>query len=147
MGGSMEEKLLRHYRLELDFLRQLGIEFSEAHPDIAGHLGLPYQTGMDPHVELLREGFALLTARIRAKIEDEHPELTEALLDVLRVPFTQPLPSMTVVGFDAATDQWAPLARGPVIEAGSLLKSQPAANEPACEFRTTYPVTLWPLRV
>jgi len=143
----MEEKLLRHYRLELDFLRQLGIEFSEAHPDIAGHLGLPYQTRMDPHVELLREGFALLTARIRAKIEDEHPELTEALLDVLRVTFTQPLPSMTVVGFDVATDQWAPLARGPVIEAGSLLKSQPAANEPACEFRTTYPVTLWPLRV
>ena len=69
----MEEKLLRHYRLELDFLRQLGIEFAAAHPDIAGHLGMPYQSGMDPHVERLREGFALLTARIRTRLKTSNP--------------------------------------------------------------------------
>jgi type VI secretion system protein ImpG len=143
----MEEKLLRHYRLELDFLRQLGIEFADAHPDIAGHLGLPYQTGMDPHVERLREGFALLTARIRAKIEDEHPEITEALLGFLYSQFTQPIPSMSVVRFDVAADQWAPLAKGPVIETGVVLKTERTGNQPACEFRTTYPVTLWPLQV
>jgi type VI secretion system protein ImpG len=143
----MEEKLLRHYRLELDFLRQLGIEFAEAHPDIAGHLGLPYQTGMDPHVERLREGFALLTARIRAKIEDEHPEITEALLGILSAEITQPIPSMSIVHFDVAADQWAPLAKGPVIESGVMLKTERTGNQPACEFRTTYPVTLWPLQI
>ena len=142
----MEEKLLRHYRLELDFLRQLGIEFAEAHPDIAGHLGLPYQSGMDPHVERLREGFALLTARIRAKIEDEQPELTEALLGVLYPQLTQPIPSMSVIRFKVAADQWAPCPR--VWFSGSrgcLLSRSRSGNEPACEFRTTYPVHLWPL--
>jgi type VI secretion system protein ImpG len=143
----MEEKLLRHYRLELDFLRQLGIEFAAAHPDIAGHLGMPYQSGMDPHVERLREGFALLTARIRAKIEDEQPELTEALLGVLYPQLTQPIPSMSVIRFKVAADQWAPLSKGVVLEAGAVLKSERSGNEPACEFRTTYPVHLWPLSV
>jgi type VI secretion system protein ImpG len=136
-----------HYRLELDFLRQLGVEFAAAHPDIAGHLGLPFQSAMDPHVERLREGFALLAARIRAKIEDEQPELTEALLGVLYPQLTHPLPSMSVVRFRVATDQWAPLAKGVEIEAGTVVKSEVMANEPPCEFRTTYPVTLWPLSV
>jgi len=143
----MSQKLLRHYRLELDYLRQLGVEFAAAHPDIAGHLGLPFQSAMDPHVERLREGFALLAARIRAKIEDEQPELTEALLGVLYPQLTQPLPSMSVIRFKVAEDQWAPLAKGVEIEAGAVLRSEVSGNEPSCEFRTTFPVTLWPLAI
>ncbi len=142
----MEEKLLRHYRLELDFLRQLGVEFAAAYPGIAGHLGMPYQSGMDPHVERLREGFALLSARIRAKIEDEQPELTEALLGVLYPQLTQPIPSMSVVRFKIGTDH-AALTKGVVLEAGAVLKSDRTGNEPSCEFRTAYPVNLWPLSV
>jgi len=37
----------------------------------------------DPHVERLLEGFAFLAARTHLKIDDEFPEITEALLNVL----------------------------------------------------------------
>ena len=60
---------------------------------------------------------------------------------------TQPIPSMSVIRFKVAADQWAPLSKGVVLEAGAVLKSDRSGNEPACEFRTTYPVHLWPLSV
>jgi type VI secretion system protein ImpG len=66
---------------------------------------------------------------------------------VLYPQMTQPQPSMSVVRFNVAEDQWAPLAKGVEIEAGAILKSEATGKEPSCEFRTTYPVTLWPLKI
>jgi type VI secretion system protein ImpG len=67
----MSDELKDYYERELSFLRDMGAEFREKYPDIAGRLQLMPGTCEDPHVERLLEGVAFLTARVRAKIDDE----------------------------------------------------------------------------
>ena len=58
-----------------------------------------------PAGELIRdrmiEAFAFLTARVRLKLEDEFPELTDALLSVIYPHYLAPVPSMAVLQFQA----------------------------------------------
>jgi len=82
----MSDELLPYYNRELAFVRRLGVEFAAEHPKVAGRLGLPADPAQDPHVERLIEAFALLNARTRLKLEDDFPEITDALLDVLYPP-------------------------------------------------------------
>ena len=53
----------------------------------------------DPHVERMLEAFAFLAARVHLKIDDEFPEITEALLSILYPHYLRPIPSMTVAEF------------------------------------------------
>ena len=76
----MADDLLPLYERELTFLRQHAAEFAAKYPKIASRLLLEADKCEDPHVERLIEGFAFLTARIQHKIEDEFPEITDALL-------------------------------------------------------------------
>ena len=48
----------------------------------------------DPHIERMIESFALLSGRIHHKLDDEFPELTDALLSVLYPHYLAPIPSM-----------------------------------------------------
>ena len=70
----------RYYQDELSYLRELGREFAAAHPALAHSLA---EEGADPDVERLLEGFAFLGAQIRQKLDDEFPELTHSLLEML----------------------------------------------------------------
>ena len=54
----MSDELLPYYNRELAFLRQLGAEFAETHPKIAGRLRWGPDGVRDPHVERLIEAFA-----------------------------------------------------------------------------------------
>src|ERR1035438_7208812 len=58
-------------------------EFAEKYPRVAGRLLLQSDTCEDPHVERLIEAFALLAGRVHRKLDDEFPEITEALLHLL----------------------------------------------------------------
>ncbi|EXF44582.1 protein ImpG [Pseudomonas sp. BAY1663] len=69
-----------YYQSELTALRQLGKRFAERSPALAPFLG---QSGRDPDVERLLEGFAFLTGRLRQKLDDELPELTHSLMHLL----------------------------------------------------------------
>src|SRR3546814_17090562 len=42
------------------------------------------------------ESFAFLTGRIHKKLDDEFPQITEALLSVLYPHFLRPVPSMSI---------------------------------------------------
>ena len=141
----MSDELLPYYNRELAFMRRLGAEFAEAHPKIAGRLSLGPDAAQDPHVERLIEAFALLNARTRLKLEDDFPEITDALLDVLYPHYLRPVPAMAVVQFHADRTQ-AELAAGYTIARESPLETETIAGEP-CRFRTCYPVKLWPLEV
>ena len=126
-------------------MRRLGAEFAEAHPKIAGRLRLEADTAQDPHVERLIEAFALLNARTRLKLEDDFPEITDALLGVLYPHYLAPVPSMAIVQFHVDRGQ-GELTTGYTIAQGSPLETETIAGEP-CRFRTCYPVTLWPLEL
>lgn len=140
-----EDLLLTYYERELSFVRRLGAEFAAKYPKIASRLLLEAEKCEDPHVERLIQAFAFLTARIRLKLDDEFPEITEALLNVLYPHYLAPLPSMSIVQFVLDPDQ-GNLTSGHRIPQGARLYSQ-AVNGSPCRFRTCYPVTLWPLEV
>lgn len=141
----MTDDLLVYYNRELTYLRKLGREFSRAHPDVAPELRLESETGQDPFVERLLEGFAYLTARTRKKLDDDFPEIAEALLNVLYPQFLAPLPSAAIVQFELDAGQ-ASQKDGHAIEAGAMVETEEVDGE-ACLFRTCFDLRLYPLRV
>ena len=139
------QDLLPHYERELAYLRRYGREFAERYPKIASRLQLSADGSQDPHVERLIEAFALLGARISKRIEDDYPEFTDALLDVLYPHYLRPFPSCSIAHFDLGPA--ASKLSGPVrIARGTPLQSRPIRGV-NCRFRTAYDVVLTPLAV
>ncbi len=139
------QDLLPFYERELAFLRSYGREFAEQYPKIAGRLLLSGDGSQDPHVERMIESFALLTARVSKKIQDDYPEFTEGLLEVMYPHYLRPFPSCSIARFDmgnAAAKLSAPVR----IPRGTSLQSRPVRGV-NCRFRTTHDVTLLPLAV
>ncbi|MGH9646045.1 MAG: type VI secretion system baseplate subunit TssF [Bryobacteraceae bacterium] len=141
----MPDELVGYYERELGFLRQMGAEFSKKHGKIAQRLGLEPDRCEDPHVERLLEGFAFLAARIHRKLDDELPELTESLFNILYPHYVRPIPAMSIVEFHADPEQ-GKLTTGFRIAKDSMLYSRPVQGIP-CKFRTGFDTTLWPLQV
>ncbi|GAB7527973.1 type VI secretion system baseplate subunit TssF [Pseudomonas sp. 3A(2025)] len=128
-----------YYQSELSALRQLGQRFAERNPAMAPYLG---QTGHDPDVERLLEGFAFLTGRLRQKLDDELPELTHSLMHLLWPNYMRPLPSFSIVQFE-------PLQQaGPAqcVARDTPMESRPV-DEVRCRFRTCYDTDLLPLEL
>ena len=146
-NAIMPDPLEIQYENELTFIRRLGTEFAHERPKIADRLLLDRESGAseDPHVERLIEAFAFLTARIRLKLNDEFPELTESFLETLYPHYLAPIPSMSVVEFKVDPVR-CNFPQGHTIEKGSRLLT-PSIRGVACEFRTTSPLTLWPLEI
>lgn len=139
------DELLSYYEKELSYLRHEGEEFAHKYKKIAARLALQSQGSADPHVERLIEAFAFLTARIRRKIDDEFPELTEALLSVIEPQFLAPLPSMAIAQLKLNATQ-GKCTEGQVIPRHTTLLSPPINGNP-CRFRTCLKTTLWPIDV
>jgi len=141
----MRDELLLYYERELTYLRQVGAQFAEKYPKIASRLLLEPAKCEDPHVERLLEAFAFLAARVHLKVDDEFPEITQALLGIVYPHFVRPIPSMSIVEFQVDLEQ-GKLTTGLKIDRESILYSRPVAGVP-CKFRTCYDTTLWPLSV
>jgi type VI secretion system protein ImpG len=141
----MNDEFLDYYHRELQFIREMGADFAIAYPQVAGALQIEEGRCGDPHVERLLEAFAFLTARIRKKIDDEYPEITDALLSVLYPHYQRPLPSMAIVQFTTSADP-TKIAGGHVIPRGTVLKTR-AVDDVNCRFRTAYSTALWPIAV
>jgi type VI secretion system protein ImpG len=126
-----------YYQSELTALRQLGKRFAERSPALAPFLG---QSGRDPDVERLLEGFAFLTGRLRQKLDDELPELTHSLMHLLWPNYMRPLPAFSMLQFD-------PLKRpGPALP---VPRHTPVESKPiqgvTCRFRTCFATEVLPL--
>jgi len=141
----MSETLFPYYERELQFIRQMAQDFAKRYPAAAGRLLLESNRSADPHVERLIESFALLTARIQHKLDDEYPELTEALLSVLYPHFLAPIPAMATVQFQLDHSR-GQNPQGFTIPLHSSLRTTPVQGL-ACRFRTCYPVRLWPIEL
>src|SRR5262249_42015450 len=96
---------------------------------------------VDPHVERLIESFALLSGRIRAKLDDEFPELTDAILGVLYPHYLNPVPSLALLQLDLDQIRAKPPS-GHTIAAGSMLQTQ-RVGDVRCRYRACSRVTLW----
>jgi type VI secretion system protein ImpG len=141
----VRDELLLYYERELNYLRQLGAQFAEKYPKIAGRLVLEADKCEDPHVERLLEAFAFLAARVHLKIDDDFPEITEALLSILYPHYIRPIPSMSIVEMNLDAEQGSATVPQK-IPRGSVLNSKPVGGVP-CQFRTCFDTTVWPIRV
>jgi type VI secretion system protein ImpG len=138
----MSDTLLPYYERELDAIKRLAAEFAEAHPKIAGRLRLSADAVDDPHVARLLEGVAFLAARVHHRLDDEFPELTDALLGLLYPHYLAPVPSCMVVQFDCQPD----LMNSAHLPVGTAIDTEPVRGE-ELRYRTAAPVTLWPIQV
>lgn len=141
----MRDELLEYYDRELRYLRTMGADFAEKYPGVAARLALSAEVSPDPHVERLLQGFAFLAARVRLKIDDDLPEITESLLELLHPHYVRPIPSMSIVEFTVDPRQTR-LSTVFKVPSSSMLYSKPVDGVP-CKFRTCYATDLWPLRV
>jgi len=127
----------RYFQEELSHLKDLGKEFSMAHPALAPMLA---GTTPDPDVERLLEGVAFLTALLRQKLDDEFPEIINELMQLIWPHYLRPIPSTTLIAF-------APkpiLRQSMTIPPGIQISSVPVEGT-SCLFRTSYGVEVHPL--
>ncbi|MGI8742115.1 MAG: type VI secretion system baseplate subunit TssF [Bryobacteraceae bacterium] len=141
----MKSDLLPYYERELVFIRHLAADFASRYPERAASLGLRPDAVEDPHVERLIEAFAMLTGRIQHKIDDDFPEITEAILGLLYPHYLRPIPPMSVVQFEMDPEQ-SKASSGYTVPRDSMLFTRPNGGS-SCYFRTCYDATLWPLEL
>ncbi|MDG2728175.1 type VI secretion system baseplate subunit TssF, partial [Vibrio parahaemolyticus] len=138
----MSEEFLKYYNRELAYLRHKGQEFGEQYPKIAARLRISEEQVDDPHVERLLEGCAFLTARIRQSLDNSYPQFTESLMGQLYPDFHAPIPSMSVIKMSCSnsTSSYFDVEEGERVVIG-------ATGYHECEFRTCYPVRMYPVDV
>ncbi|SFN87266.1 type VI secretion system protein ImpG [Nitrosospira briensis] len=143
----MDPRLLLHYNQELAYLREMGAEFAQQFPKIAGRLGMEGIEVADPYVERLMEGVAFLAARVQLKLDAEFPRFTQRLLEIVYPNYLAPTPAMLIARFQPLLSE-TNLAQGFTIPRGSSMHSQPGKNDAtACEFRLAQDTALWPLEI
>ncbi|CAN7364779.1 type VI secretion system baseplate subunit TssF [Massilia sp. LjRoot122] len=143
----MNPRFLRYYSQELQHLREMGGEFAQDYPKIAGRLGLDGFECADPYVERLLEGFSFLAARVQMKIDAEFPRFTQHLSELVYPEFLAPTPSMAVVQLQPDLSNPA-LQKGFLVRRGSTMRSVLGKEDnTACEYRSAHDLTLWPVEL
>lgn len=141
----MDDLTLRYYEAEMRYLREAGKEFARAHPDRAAMLNLDKTGARDPYVERLFEGFAFLMGRLREKLDDDLPELTEGLVSLLWPHYMRTIPSLSIVAF---SPEWQQLKQAESLPAGFPVLSRPVGpDKTVCQYRTTREIPLQPLHL
>ena len=138
----MPRTFAEYYDQEVRHLAEAAHEFAEKHPDRAAFLRLESKD-RDPYVERLLEGFAFLTARVRQKLDDEYPEFTRGLLEVVLPHYLRPVPSMAMLQFQprrGALQETQVIKRGTPVTAAAL-----GAEGVSCRFTTARDVRLSPI--
>ena len=141
-----DDQLLQYYERELTYLRRMGARFAQEYPKIASRLDLEPTKCEDPHVERMLEAFAFLAARVHKRIDEDVPEISEALLEIVYPHYVRPIPSMSLIEIELDREQ-GKLTSGLPVPRDSLLYSKREVQGQACKFTTCYDTTLWPLRV
>lgn len=143
----MEPQFLDHYNRELGYLRELGTEFAQEYPAVAGRLGMDEFACADPFVERLLEGFAFMAARVHRRLDSEFPRLTRGLLQSIYPHYTRPLPSAAIVAVEPDPDEGS-LVDGYRLSRGTRLHGPTSTTSPTpCRFETTQDLDLWPIRL
>ena len=139
----MDDLTLRYYDAEMRYLLEAGEEFARAHPDRAALLNLDKSGARDPYVERLFEGFAFMMGRLREKLDDDLPELTEGLVTLLWPHYLRTIPSMSVMAF---SPDWREMKEKIALAKGAEVLSRPTGDKATrCRYTTTREISLQPL--
>ncbi|MFM2484451.1 type VI secretion system baseplate subunit TssF [Celerinatantimonas yamalensis] len=128
----------KYFREELAFLKEQGGIFTELYPQLAKFLN---GRNTDPDVERLLEGFAFLTGKLREKVDDEFPELTHSIINMLWPNYLRPIPSLTICKFSPHEKA---IRTKQTVAANVQLNSVPVLTT-VCHFSTCREVEIYPL--
>ena len=145
MIRSEIDTLSEYYRHELAYLRSSGEDFAKHFPKIARRLDLSNEESSDPHVERLIESFAFLTGKLQKQIDDQYPEIANALLGVIYKPLALPIPSSVMVKFDIDLSR-AKKVPGMVVPRHTTLRAT-SHDGTVCSFRTAHDLKIWPIEL
>jgi type VI secretion system protein ImpG len=137
------DDLLRYFEEELGLFGQYAREFRNRFPKPASDLHISGETYEDPGVARLIQSVALMSARIKKRLDDDYPKFTESMLESLYPHYLRPLPSHSIVqvGHRGAQELQPDLR---VLPRGSNLRSSNVQGM-ICFFRNVYDVTLAPI--
>lgn len=143
----MDSKLLEYYNRELAYLREMGAEFAERYPKVAGRLGMRGIDVADPYVERMMEGFAFLTSRVQLKMDAEFPRFSQRLLEMIAPGYLAPTPSMAIAELHPDSKK-GDINHGFLVPRGTMMDSQLLKkNGITCSYTTAHDVTLLPLMI
>ncbi|MDR2744377.1 MAG: type VI secretion system baseplate subunit TssF [Desulfovibrio sp.] len=129
----------RYFEREMVALRTLGREFAERNPALAAFLATP---GRDPDVERILEGFSFLSGRLWQKLDDELPEITHGLFNLLWPHYLRPIPSGTVLQFKPTAN----ISKAVSVNKGTRVESDPVEGT-RCTFTTTSDTEILPIEL
>lgn len=129
----------QYFQEELLALRERGREFARRNPALAPFLDTP---GRDPDVERILEGFAFLTGRLRQKLQDELPEITHSLFNLLWPNYLRPIPAASIIRCSPGGN----VTGAVTVPRGAMVESV-EVNGLRCRFRTVYDTEVLPLRL
>ncbi|MCA8093808.1 type VI secretion system baseplate subunit TssF [Burkholderia anthina] len=147
-GGfdAEDDPYLRYFDAEMRYLREAGREFAKNHPQGARRVGMTMMPGArHDSVEQTYEGFAFLASRLRMKLDDAFPEITDPLIDHLWPHAGRMIPSLAILECMPRAGEARILDTLPP---GLQVRSTPVGLDGTiCVYRTTQPVSLLPLAV
>lgn len=129
----------RYFREELAFLKEEGRLYSEIKPHLAAFLD---GKNTDPDVERLLEGFAFLTSRLREKLDDDFPELSHSMINMLWPNYLRPFPSATIVQFTPVNNV---VSQRKEVSADIKLAGEAPESKINCHFVTCRSTAIYPL--
>ncbi len=141
----MRDELLDYYERELIFIRRMGADFAQRYPKIAARLLIDEEKIEDPHVERMIEAFAFLAGRVKLKLDDELPEISESFLNVIYPHYLAPIPSMAISQFIAGSSK-SKSTTAETVSRGAALYSRPVDGA-RCRFSTCFDTQLLPIEV
>jgi type VI secretion system protein ImpG len=139
-----DHEFLKYFDSEMRWLKAAAREFAEQYPEAGRRLGVDGMSmKMEESVEQLFQGFSLMMAQLRRKIDDDIPEVTEPLLGYLLPIVNRTQPSMAVVEL---TPEMVAQVRDVILPEGTPLLTRPMDDTGLrCPYRTTEALTLHPL--
>ncbi|TDO95530.1 type VI secretion system baseplate subunit TssF [Marinomonas balearica] len=133
-----------YFEAELRLLKEESQEFAKAYPEQAAMLSLSAVRDRDPYVERLLEGMAFLTSKIRERLDDSVPELSQSLLDQLAPSLCRPFPSHLVLEFSSSNVSNSVVG----LPKGTVISSQyKGPDDIKCHFQTTSDIELVPFQI
>jgi len=143
----MDSKLLDYYNRELAYLREMGAEFAQRYPKVAGRLGMRGIEVADPYTERLMEGFAFLTSRVQLKMDAEFPRFSQRLLEMIAPNYLAPTPSMAIAELHPDSSK-GDIRNGFNVPRGTMMDSQTLKKSGVtCSYTTAQDVMLQPIRI
>ena len=134
----------KYYTEELNYLLELGREFTKHHPDKSQMLHMDDVRSREANLERLLESFAFLSSRVRKRIDSDFPQIADALFGTMWPGYINPVPSFALLEFIPAL--WD-FAEAVTIPAGALIDSEPSDNDVQCRFRTCFDASVLPVEV